>query len=88
MTQVAEQTDRTQFLADFDALTDKTTPPWIADLRNEGAAVFSGMEFPSYKEEAWRNTDIRPILRTGSREYLYKEHDLRRSGRVLGLRRR
>lgn len=64
MTQVAEQTDRAQYLADFDELTNETTLPWIADLRNEGAAVFAGMEFPYYKEEAWRNTDIKSILRT------------------------
>lgn len=64
MTQVAEQTDRAQYLADFEALNENTSLAWLADLRNEGAAAFAGMEFPHYKETAWKNTDIKPILRS------------------------
>lgn len=67
MTQVAEQTDRAQYLSDFEDLTNETTLPWIAELRNEGAVAFADMEFPHYKEEGWRNTDIKPILRSGFR---------------------
>jgi Fe-S cluster assembly protein SufD len=63
-TQVAEQTDRAQYLADFDTLMDKGAPDWLRDVRNAGAAAFSNLEFPHYKEEAWRKTDIKPILRS------------------------
>jgi Fe-S cluster assembly protein SufD len=64
MTQVIEDTDRAQYLADFEDLAEQTTLAWISDLRNVGAAAFSGMEFPHRKEEAWKNTNIKPILRS------------------------
>ena len=63
MTQVAEHTDRAQFQADIDTLAAADTNPILKDLRDAGAVAFSDMEFPHYKEEAWRHTNIRPILK-------------------------
>ena len=63
MTQVAEHTDRAQYQADIDTLAAADTNDSLSALRDAGAVQFSEMEFPHYKEEAWRHTNIKPILK-------------------------
>lgn len=63
MNQVLEQTDRAQYQTDIDALAAADTSDTLRAIRDAGAVAFSDMDFPHYKEEAWRHTNIKPILR-------------------------
>lgn len=64
MAQVAEKTDRAHFDADIEDLKTQAAPEWLKAIREEGAARFSETPFPTYKEEAWRYTNLAPILGT------------------------
>lgn len=64
MTNVAEHTDRAHFITDLEALATSDAPDWIKEVRADAAAEFNAMEFPTYRDEIWRRTDIKPILRT------------------------
>lgn len=64
MNQVAEHTDRAHFIADLEVLANQNAPGWLKELRAEATSAFNGMDFPTYKEDVWRHTDIKPILRT------------------------
>ena len=37
---------------------------WVVDLRDRAAAVLSANGFPTRRVEAWKYTDLRPIMRT------------------------
>lgn len=65
MTQaVEEKSDRAHFLTDAATRAASDEPEWLKELREEALGTFNAMSFPSYRDEAWRNTDIKPILRT------------------------
>ncbi len=64
MTDVAERTDRAHFIADLEALATSEAPDWLKELRADAAAEFNATEFPTYRDEVWRRTDIKAILRT------------------------
>lgn len=64
MAQVAQPTDRAHFEADLDKAKGLGGPEWVAAIRETGASRFAMMDFPHYKEEAWRFTNIAPILKT------------------------
>ena len=70
MTQVAEHTDRAQYQADIDTLAAADTNDTLSALRDAGAEKFSEMDFPHYKEEAWRHTNIKPILKSTFRTHI------------------
>lgn len=38
------------------------TPPWLAELRNAAMASFAERGFPTVKQEAWRYTNVEPIV--------------------------
>lgn len=63
MNQVLDQTDRAQYQADIDTLAASDTNDLFRAVRDAGAVQFSEMDFPHYKEEAWRHTNIKPILK-------------------------
>ena len=42
-------------------------PAWLKSVREEAATQFSEQAFPTYKEENWRYTDVRPVVRTAFR---------------------
>jgi Fe-S cluster assembly protein SufD len=64
MTDVAEHTDRAHFIADLETLAAGDSPEWLREIRADATAEFNAMEFPTYRDEIWRRTDIKPILRT------------------------
>jgi Fe-S cluster assembly protein SufD len=42
-------------------LSDKL-PVWLRDLRRQAARRFSDLNFPTVRDEAWRYTDLKPLL--------------------------
>ena len=64
MTQVIE--DKNAFRTDFDRSTQggQASHPWLEKIRRDAIARFDKVGFPSRKTEAWRFTNIDPIVRT------------------------
>jgi Fe-S cluster assembly protein SufD len=64
MTQVID--DKKIHLSNFDrfATQEGTGQPWLEKLRRDAIARFDAVGFPSRKTEAWRFTNIDPIIRT------------------------
>jgi len=53
---------REQFQANASALPG-CEHKWVAELRDGALARFTELGFPSLREEAWKYTDVRPIVR-------------------------
>ena len=70
MTEVLEQTDRTHFEAALEEVKALDAPSWLREIREAGAACFAQMEYPHYKQEAWRFTNIAPIVNTPFRSII------------------
>ena len=64
MTEVMERTDRAHYEADLKRMQALDGPAWTKDIREAGAARFAEMDFPHYKQEAWRLTNVGPIVKT------------------------
>ncbi|PCJ57444.1 MAG: Fe-S cluster assembly protein SufD [Candidatus Hydrogenedentota bacterium] len=64
MAETADSIKRDHFLADLDKVKALGGSDWLQGLRANGADRFGDTAFPTYKEEAWKYTDIKPILRT------------------------
>jgi Fe-S cluster assembly protein SufD len=48
--------------ATFEAfLKGRDEPSWLRDRRREAFAMFQGAPWPSFRDEEWRRTDIRPL---------------------------
>jgi Fe-S cluster assembly protein SufD len=66
MTQVAEKTTSsplTHFTRLEKQLNVNSSPSWLEDLRGRAMARFEAVGFPAQKSEAWRHTNIGPIVR-------------------------
>ncbi len=59
-----EETPKDRFLAELEHLDGAQLPQWFRDARESGAQQVRERDFPHYKEEDWRFTNIKPILRT------------------------
>lgn len=64
MTNVAERTDRGHYETDLEQTLSLDAPSWLKDIREGAAARFADLDFPDYKQEAWRYTDVKPIVQT------------------------
>jgi len=67
MSKPAGADGRDRYLADFKKFTQNGgahAPPWLADLRERAARRFAEIGFPTVKEEAWRFTNVAPLLET------------------------
>lgn len=62
--QTGSKTAKDRFLAELDQLDGVQLPRWFQEVREAGAARVRESEFPHHKEEDWRFTSIKPILRT------------------------
>lgn len=60
---LAEEKDR--FLAAWDARREQSAsePEWLTALRRDAIARFDATGFPTTRNEAWKYTDVSPILR-------------------------
>ena len=56
--------DREHVLADIEIAKSLCGPPWLKEIREAGMARFSDTPWPTYRDEAWRFTDVRPIIKT------------------------
>ena len=64
MTEVAERlTDKEKFLDARSKLVEDHAPGWLRQLRDSGAKRFETLSFPTRKDEEWRFTDVKPIVR-------------------------
>lgn len=72
MSEVAEKSNRSHYEADLEALRGLNGPEWLRDLRKTGADRFARSEFPHHKEEAWRFTNVAPIVKTPFRSVVAK----------------
>lgn len=61
-TATAVEQYREQFQANASALPG-CGHKWVAELRDGALARFTELGFPSIREEAWKYTDVRPIVR-------------------------
>lgn len=59
-----ERTDRSHFEAALEEVRALNAPAWLRDIREAGATLFAGMDYPHYKQEAWRFTNVSPIVNT------------------------
>lgn len=67
MPEVVERTDHAHFLAEIEKVRGLNGQDWVRQYRESGAALFESLPFPSHRDEAWRSTDIRPIVNTAFR---------------------
>lgn len=71
MPEIISPTDRAHYTADLEAMRSaNSVPAWLRDIRTKGAAEFAETRFPHYKDEAWRFTDVRPIVSTPFRSFV------------------
>lgn len=68
---LSEKTDREHYFADIERARALDGPAWLRACREASAEAFVRTPFPHYKEEAWRFTDISPIIKTPFRTNLY-----------------
>ncbi|EAR22221.1 Fe-S cluster assembly protein SufD [Nitrococcus mobilis] len=62
MEAIAEQ--KSVYLQDYEAHSaHQDAPEWLARLRQHGIECFEAQGFPGRKVEAWRKTDLTPVLR-------------------------
>ncbi|MCC6744507.1 MAG: hypothetical protein IT175_11655, partial [Acidobacteria bacterium] len=61
---LSEEKDR--YLAAYDARAAVTAaePDWLTSLRRLAIARFDAVGFPTTRNEAWKYTDVSPILKT------------------------
>lgn len=64
MIELMERTDRAHYEADLKRVQALESPAWMKDIREAGAARFAEMDFPHYKQEAWRLTNVGPVIKT------------------------
>lgn len=64
MTDTVLQEERAHFQSDLEKVSLLDGPTWLRDIRKQGAARFESTAFPHYKEEAWRYTNLSPIVKT------------------------
>ena len=62
--QAVQETPKDRFLAELEYLDGAQLPQWFRDVRENGARQARERDFPHFKEEDWRFTNIKPILRT------------------------
>ncbi len=70
MPDVAERTDRAHYLADLEKIAALDSPNWLRDLRETAASEFAELEFPHYKMDAWKSTNVKPVVQTAFRSLL------------------
>ncbi|MFO7976471.1 MAG: Fe-S cluster assembly protein SufD [Candidatus Hydrogenedentota bacterium] len=64
MTEVLEQlSDKEPYIQALSKRSDKYAPAWLRAVRETGAKRFHALHFPTPKDEEWRFTDVRPIVR-------------------------
>ena len=59
-----ERSGREHFASALKKIDALEAPGWLKDLRRSGADRFGSTEFPNYKQEAWRFTNVTPIVQT------------------------
>ena len=60
---VAEKSGKQLYLDALSMQGGAAAPDWLRAVREAGARRFEALPFPTQKDEEWRFTDIRPILR-------------------------
>ncbi len=50
-------------------------PAWLLNLRQQAGESFEGLDFPTTRNEAWKYTNVAPILKTPFRQLLDLELD-------------
>jgi Fe-S cluster assembly protein SufD len=64
MAQAIQDTSRAAYLSELEAWTDHKTPDWLCAIQGEAAARVADVTFPHSRMEAWRHTNISPIVKT------------------------
>jgi Fe-S cluster assembly protein SufD len=67
MATAVESENREHYIADIEASQAVDAPAWLREIRAAAAAEFAKTPFPNHKQEAWRYTDVRPVLRAAFR---------------------
>lgn len=67
MTEAADFQEKQHYFAAFDELRARRDPGWLAAFREAGMKRFAELELPHRKLEAWRFTNVNPIVRTAFR---------------------
>jgi Fe-S cluster assembly protein SufD len=55
--------EKERYLAAIEGAERTDEPRWLAGLRARGAEAFARLGFPTTRDEAWKYTDVSPILR-------------------------
>ena len=61
---ITEKPGRDHYASALKEVGGLDAPDWLKDLRRAGADRFDTTEFPNYKQEAWRFTNVTPIVQT------------------------
>ena len=62
-----EASPRANYLQALEQAQKLAGPAWLQDIRREGARSFQELDFPTQRQEAWRFTNIQPIVKTAFR---------------------
>lgn len=60
--QVTTKVDRTEYLANLLKLRQPSPFEWLNQTRDQAAAIAAELAIPSTRDEAWRFTDLTPLL--------------------------
>lgn len=61
---IATKAENQRFVADLDKAHALGGPEWVQTIRSEAGALFDSLADPHHKMEAWRFTNVKPILST------------------------
>lgn len=70
MPDVVNPTQKAHYLSDLEKLKERVLPEWARALRTNALSHFHEMEFPHRRMEAWRYTNVSPIVNTPFRSLL------------------
>lgn len=64
MAEVKNANEKEHFLSGYEQVQAADSPAWVKDIRDAGLKRFGEIQLPHRKMEAWRFTNVNPILRT------------------------
>ncbi len=64
MAEVTNSAEKTRYLSELAEVSERSAPDAVRAVRAEGLRLFGELEYPHRRMEAWRFTNVNPIVRT------------------------
>ncbi len=64
MAEIKNEAEKAPYFAEWEKIRGRPGPDWVKAYREAGLRRFAELELPHRKQEAWRFTNVNPIIRT------------------------